>query len=352
MIIRANHLTFLRMVLLPIPCYLVFQGIPERVIAILLYIFLGMTDYLDGYLARKQGPTVLGQMLDPIADKIFIAAIFIPLVKMEIIPIWMVLLIFIREYTIMELRSIYASGGIPFRTSEFAKYKTTIQMIGVGFIFIINIFGDSIYWFIPLGGCILLVITAGAVSWIRSRRVGPRIITATILMGVGFLLRLFLSPQEAIWISIAVITAVTLASGIQYITRSWAHIKQYLLRKFMARQWTSFIGIALVFPTLYVFLSQSSVLAAWIIILILSLEFATGGLNNLLTELRVRKDYIASPRKTLFQVALGGIAFVLLVAALPEFRPLIKIILLVILAATLIHSIRHFYIHRAHFLSA
>ncbi len=352
MIISANQVTFLRMILLPIPCYLVFQGMTEKVIAILLCILLGLTDYFDGYLARKHGPTVLGTMLDPIADKIFITAIYIPLATMEIVPIWMILLLFIREYTITELRSIYASGGIPFRTSEFAKYKTTIQMIGAGFIFIINIFGDSIYWFIPLGGCILLVITAGAVSWIRSRRVGPRIITATILMGVGFLLRLFLSPQEAIWISIAVITAVTLASGIQYITRSWTHIKQYLLRKFMARQWTSFIGIALVFPTLYVFLSQSSVLAAWIVILILSLEFATGGLNNLLTELHIRKDYIASPKKTLFQVSIGGIAFILVIAALPEFRLVVSLIMLVVLAATIVHSIRHFYIHRTHFLPA
>jgi CDP-diacylglycerol--glycerol-3-phosphate 3-phosphatidyltransferase len=350
MMIRANQLTFLRMILLPIPCYLVFQGMTEKVIALLLCIILGLTDYFDGYLARKQGPTVLGTMMDPIADKIFITAIYIPLAKMEIVPIWMILLLFVREYTITELRSIYASSGILFKTSEFAKYKTTIQMAGGGFIFIIKIFGESLNVLIVLGGCFLLAALPGAISLIRSRRMGTRSIAAFVLVGAAFCLRLFLPPQEAIWAIMVVIVAVTLASGIQYITRSWTHLRQFLIRKFEARQWAYFIGIALVFPSLYVFLAKFSVLAAWIVILILSIEFAIGGLNNLLTELRIRKDYIASPRKTLFQVLIGIVAFILVLAALPEFRPIVRLVMLVGLAATLVHSIRHFYVHRAHFL--
>lgn len=350
--IRANQLTLIRMLLLPIPCYLIFQGMTEKVIALILYTFLGLTDYLDGYLARKQGPTTLGALMDPIADKIFITAIYIPLAKMGIIPIWMLLLIFVREYTIMELRSIYASSGIPFKTSEFAKYKTTIQMAGGGFIFIINIFGESLYVLIPLGGCLLLALIPGVISWIRSRKIGTRAMAAIILVGAVFCFQLFLAPQKAIWIMMAVITAVTIASGIQYITRGWTHLKPYLIRKFEAREWTSFIGIALVFPILYVLLSQFSVLAAWIVILILSLEFTTGGINNLLTELQIRKNYIASPKKILFQICVGGIAFILVIVALPEFRLAVSLIMCVVLAITLFHSLRHFYIHRVHFLSA
>ena len=350
--IRANHVTLLRMILLPIPCYLMFGGFAERVAALIIFTMLGLTDYFDGYLARKHGVTTLGALLDPIADKIFITAVYIPFARMEIVPLWMVVLLLIREYMVVELRSISASSGIMLKTATLAKYKTSIQMLGAGFIFLIDTLGQSPYVFIPLGGCLLLPALPGFLSWNRVRRIGPRTMTSVVLVGTVFCARLFLPPQKAIWIIMAIILAITLASGIHYFTTGTAHLRAHLLQKFKAREWTAFLGATVVFPILYVSLAQSKSLAAWVVIAILSLEFAIGGLDNLLLALGVQKDYNLSPKLTFFQNAMGTLVIVILIIAPPGYHAWAQVIVWAVLAVTFLHSFRQFYVHRVHFLSA
>src|SRR5262245_19113939 len=99
-IITANQVTLLRLALIPLPCWLLYQGHVGKVAAVTLGTLIGCTDFVDGYLARKYGPTVLGGLMDPIADKVFTAIVFIPAVDLGWVPAWLVALLLVREFLI------------------------------------------------------------------------------------------------------------------------------------------------------------------------------------------------------------------------------------------------------------
>lgn len=91
-----------------------------------------MTDWLDGWLARKwQVVTVLGKFLDPLADKLIVMAALIMLIPLERVPAWAVFLILARELVVTGLRSIASSEGIVISASDLGKYKTIFQMTAI-----------------------------------------------------------------------------------------------------------------------------------------------------------------------------------------------------------------------------
>ena len=304
--LKANHLTLLRLLLMPLPCALLFQhGIWERSIALFLIIVIGLTDYWDGYLARKHGPTTLGALLDPLADKIFIAALFIPLAVTHIVPIWMVALMFVREFSITELRSVHGAGGIRFQTSELAKYKTTIQMIGGGVIIGLDIFKSDWTIFIPMGLMVLFALTLAVRSYLRNGRLNARVVTFASLVLLTFALRLIAPYKAIIWLIMAFIVVITLLSGMQYVAKSWEVLGDYLRKNFSAGAWITFLGIGIVFPAVYLAMLYFDGVAVWIIIAILCVEFAVGGLNNLLTTLKENASYVTQSAKTVVIVGAG-----------------------------------------------
>jgi len=134
----ANILTLARIVLMPIPGWLLYQGAPYLFVCLAVIFVLGLTDWFDGIIARRQGPTVLGGLLDPIADKIFVAVIYLPLAERfvpewgrAVIPIWMTCCIFVRDFLVTSLRTSLLLRDAPMRTSQLAKLKTAAQMLGV-----------------------------------------------------------------------------------------------------------------------------------------------------------------------------------------------------------------------------
>ncbi len=124
--ITANRLTLLRILLLPLPCALLYGGPTAKLTAIGLTSLLGITDYFDGHLARRQGVTRLGVLLDPIADKIFITVLYLFLVHLHYVPLWLVILLLVREFLITSLRAI-TPNNLP--VSWLAKLKTSVQMV-------------------------------------------------------------------------------------------------------------------------------------------------------------------------------------------------------------------------------
>jgi CDP-diacylglycerol--glycerol-3-phosphate 3-phosphatidyltransferase len=344
--ITANQVTLARLILLPIPCALLFGETWHQFVALILFIGIGLTDYLDGYLARKQGPTTLGALLDPMADKIFVTAMFIPLAHMEVVPIWMVLLLFIREYTVTELRSIHGSGGLQFRTSELAKYKTTIQMIGGGAIIGIEIFGPHRGVFVGLGVLMLFGIILAVRTYLKNGRLGPRIITFLVLVAWGSGMRCVFSYQVVELAIMALIVGVTCISGFQYVTQTWRHLGGYLRERFGSREWASFVGISLAFPIIYVSTLYSKEVATWMIIAILSLEFAVGGLKNLVTTLKASSTYDPQLTKTILLNGAGLVGLLLILLSVPERTLILNAILLVVLLASLIYCLMSFYTHR------
>ncbi|WP_022852900.1 CDP-alcohol phosphatidyltransferase family protein [Thermodesulfatator atlanticus] len=152
--ITANHLTFLRILLLPVPCLLLYGGPEAKIAALGIGSFLGLTDYLDGKLARRHGTTSLGAFLDPIADKIFIVTLYIFLAHLGYLPLWLVGGIIIREILLSSLRR-KVSGALP--VSWLGKIKTTIQMFVAALVVAVTTFPAYAFWFLLTSSALLLL---------------------------------------------------------------------------------------------------------------------------------------------------------------------------------------------------
>jgi CDP-diacylglycerol--glycerol-3-phosphate 3-phosphatidyltransferase len=106
----------------------------KELLASALFILASITDGIDGYLARKRGQiTTMGILLDPLADKLLIAAAFVTLVQFNpaLVPAWIAVIIIGREFLVSGLRSIAASEGFTIEASELGKFKMLVQIISV-----------------------------------------------------------------------------------------------------------------------------------------------------------------------------------------------------------------------------
>jgi len=135
-----NYITLSRIFSVPIFLWLlsgrVFSGRhgETEIAASALFILASITDGLDGYLARRRGQvTTMGMLLDPLADKLLIAAAFISLVEFNprIVPAWMAVIIIGREFLVNGLRSIAASEGFTLQASDLGKLKMLVQIVSV-----------------------------------------------------------------------------------------------------------------------------------------------------------------------------------------------------------------------------
>ena len=106
----------------------------RELLASALFIAASMTDGIDGYLARKRGQvTTMGILLDPIADKLLIAAAFILLVQLNpsLVPAWVAIVVVGREFLVSGLRQIAASEGFTIEASDLGKFKMVVQIVSV-----------------------------------------------------------------------------------------------------------------------------------------------------------------------------------------------------------------------------
>lgn len=107
-------------------------GISKDIVAAAIFALASFTDWLDGYLARRrQQITPLGQMMDPLADKLLTSAAFISLVQMEKAPAWMVAVIIGRELAITALRSINYNRGVNIPASRLGKFKMVAEVVAI-----------------------------------------------------------------------------------------------------------------------------------------------------------------------------------------------------------------------------
>ena len=137
MLSLPNLLTLSRIVAVPLLVALLWvPGVLTYAFAFVLYALIGFTDYLDGYLARKMGTaSKLGAFLDPIADKILVAAVLLMLVARGVIADWHVIAamaILLREIMVSGLREYLAGSQVRVPVSKLAKWKTTFQMVALG----------------------------------------------------------------------------------------------------------------------------------------------------------------------------------------------------------------------------
>ena len=131
-----NILTLSRVALIPVVIAMLFADDPAmRWWVFVLFVLLAATDYLDGYLARVLDQTsALGALMDPIADKVLVAALIIALVARGDIAGWDVagaILILCREFLVSGLREFLAQRDLPLPVTKLAKWKTTAQLIAL-----------------------------------------------------------------------------------------------------------------------------------------------------------------------------------------------------------------------------
>ena len=135
-----NTLTLVRMFLVPLLVVVLLTefdgwrilGVSKEVLGAAIFAVASHTDWLDGYLARRRRQvTWLGQVLDPIADKLLTSAAFISLVQLDLAPAWMVALIIGREFAITALRSLAYTKGITIPASPLGKIKMASQVTAI-----------------------------------------------------------------------------------------------------------------------------------------------------------------------------------------------------------------------------
>ena len=128
-----NLLTAARIVAIPFVLLLLDRGGPRDCYwAAIVYAAAAITDFLDGWLARRMGlVSVLGKFLDPLADKLIVMATLIWMVNMGRIETWVVVLLLAREFGITGLRAIASSEGVVIAAGDGGKSKTALQMIGI-----------------------------------------------------------------------------------------------------------------------------------------------------------------------------------------------------------------------------
>lgn len=128
-----NILTLSRIAAVPIVVFLLlFESRQNCFWAAFVFTLASITDWLDGYLARKWGiVTILGKFLDPLADKLIVMAALIMLIPLDRVPAWAVFVILARELIVSGIRSIASSEGIVIAASDLGKYKTIFQMVAI-----------------------------------------------------------------------------------------------------------------------------------------------------------------------------------------------------------------------------
>src|SRR3954468_13263423 len=166
-----NTLTLVRMFLVPLLVVVLLTefegrqilGMRKEIAGAVIFAIASITDWLDGYLARRRRQvTWLGQMLDPIADKLLTSAAFISLVQLDLAQAWMVALIIGREFAITALRSLAYTKGITIPASPLGKIKMVSQVTAI---LLLIIGGGPLPSLAPLGhGALWVVMLTAVVS--------------------------------------------------------------------------------------------------------------------------------------------------------------------------------------------
>ncbi|MEW6380503.1 MAG: CDP-diacylglycerol--glycerol-3-phosphate 3-phosphatidyltransferase [bacterium] len=169
-----NKLSIARIFLVPVLVTVLLTRF-SNLLALSIFLLASLTDWLDGYIARKsKQTTTLGKLLDPMADKLLISSALISLVEMGLAPAWIVVVIVSREIAITGIRSVAASQGVVIAASKMGKYKAVSEILAVSFL-ILDKFPFPVLGEIPLGrillwGAMIMAIISGVEYVIKFNR--------------------------------------------------------------------------------------------------------------------------------------------------------------------------------------
>lgn len=131
-----NIITYFRVLVVPIFLFMYFSKDDYLIsMSIVLYFFGAISDYFDGLIARKyNSSSKLGQFIDPLADKFIVIAALVAFNIQDIIPLWMVIVIILRDIITTIMRVIADKKNLDMETSKLAKWKTFSQFLFIGYV--------------------------------------------------------------------------------------------------------------------------------------------------------------------------------------------------------------------------
>jgi CDP-diacylglycerol--glycerol-3-phosphate 3-phosphatidyltransferase len=196
-----NQLTVLRIVLTPLVVFLLLvENLYCRYLSLLVFLLASLTDWYDGYIARKLGyVTKSGKFLDPLADKVLVLSIFFTLAWLDIVKAWMVAAIVGRDVLVTGLRSYAAWKRQPIVTSISAKWKTAGQLTAIYLILV---------YLVAQAHALATDTSPAWLVWLKDSQV----------------------LDKMMW----VVTLFTLATGIQYLFENWHHVRSLMLAFYRA----------------------------------------------------------------------------------------------------------------------
>ncbi len=169
-----NKLTILRVLAIPVIVVLLLLDTGAfRSAAIVLFVFACMTDWLDGYIARKQGiVTVFGKFLDPVADKLLVLSTMITLSGLGQLPAWVCVVVLFRELMVDGLRLIAVQKGVVIAAGKLGKIKTVSQMVLV-LVVLLNIPALKDLWidWVLIAFAVLMTVWSGVDYFLKNRAV-------------------------------------------------------------------------------------------------------------------------------------------------------------------------------------
>ena len=180
----ANRLTLGRLALTVLFAISLSSAWPYgRTVALILFVLAGISDYYDGEIARRYGiVTKFGKLMDPLVDKVMMAAGFICLVPLGAVPAWVATIVVARDFLITGLRLLAATAGLVLPAEKLGKHKTSWQIATV------------VYFLLLLAAHELKLVEPGAVWWQHAWRYGGNLllwitISLTIYSGLRYLWR-------------------------------------------------------------------------------------------------------------------------------------------------------------------
>ncbi|MFF2089081.1 CDP-diacylglycerol--glycerol-3-phosphate 3-phosphatidyltransferase [Paenibacillus sp. NPDC058174] len=186
----ANKITIVRICLVPIIMVFLlvnfnlphfafsdYQITYNQIIAAIIFIVAASTDGLDGYIARKNKiVTNLGKLLDPLADKLLVAAVLISLVQMDKLAAWMAIIIISREFAVTGLRQIALLEGSVMAASKWGKWKTAIQITMIISLLLNNFpfhFIDFPFDIISSWAAVIITVYSGVDYFVKNKHLIP-----------------------------------------------------------------------------------------------------------------------------------------------------------------------------------
>ncbi len=178
-----NKLSLMRVILVPVLVifyymkittnnYVIEQVVFQKFLAP-IFIIASLTDFLDGYIARKYNlVTVFGKFVDPLADKLIVMAALLILTDKGLVPLWITLIILAREFIVTGIRLIAVGEGKVIAASKLGKYKTASTMIALTLLLLFpygNIFPEIGTYILYIG--LILTIISGIDYFIKNKKI-------------------------------------------------------------------------------------------------------------------------------------------------------------------------------------